>query len=143
MPAYTHFNYFGKKLLRLLLHPFLGLAFMQYTCTQIKNFWKELQLRLETIGIDNDNSLSSTDILFGKYKQVKYDLRNKITLYAKYYIHKQYVAIRRVNVTNFINLYKQTLHMEKERILRETYFICFTIVLVNLLYCSWKTPNSF
>ena len=66
------------------------------------------------IGIDNDNSLSSADILFGKYKQVKYDLLNHIILYAKFYIHKQYVAGRRVNVTNFINLQTNIAHGKRK-----------------------------
>ena len=36
-------------------------------------------------------------------------------MYAKYYIHKQYIQSKQVSLTNFINFYKQIMLIEKER----------------------------
>ena len=59
------------------------------------------------------------DILFGKYTEVKYDMLNHLILYAKYYIHKQFIANKPVHVEHFFNYYQQSLEIEKQRYLEK------------------------
>jgi hypothetical protein len=68
-----------------------------------------------TSGIDSPCKLTPQDIIFGKAKQVRYDMLNHIIMYAKYFIHRQFVASKKLSINNFMNYYKQILYTEKER----------------------------
>ena len=59
--------------------------------------------------------LQPADIIFGKFKQAKYDILNHAIMYAKYYIHKQFVQEKRLRSTGFVSYYKQALLIEKQR----------------------------
>ena len=82
-------------------------------CTIIQQFWKELSdiLLLQNI---YDNQLTTIDILFGKFKQIKHEGLNHIILYAKFYIHKCFIQNTNPTVKIFISYYKNILNIEKQ-----------------------------
>ena len=71
------------------------------TCTKVEDFWNQLQDKLATSGIDTPGILTPQDIIFGKPKQVRYDMLNHIIMYAKYFIHRQFVAGTKLNINNY------------------------------------------
>ena len=86
------------------------------SCTPINEFWKQIEVKFKDLNIlENDCIITPTDIILGKYKQVKYDTLNHAIMYAKYYIHTHYILNINVNATNFINYYKHILLIEKQR----------------------------
>ena len=85
------------------------------TCTEVHAFWEQLTQEFIKLNIDNTRHISNEDILFGRYIQAKYDLFNHAVMYAKYYIHKQFVADKPLSTRNFIELYRHILIIERER----------------------------
>ena len=70
---------------------------------------------LRVYNIESPMLLTAQDILFGKYTEAKYDTLNHLILYAKYYIHKQFLANKPVHVEHFLNYYYQIMVIEKQR----------------------------
>ncbi len=85
------------------------------TCTEVHAFWEKLTHEFTKHDIDNTQRISDEDILFGRYIQAKYDLFNHAVMYAKYYIHKQFVADKPLSIRNFMEYYKHVLLIERER----------------------------
>ena len=85
------------------------------TCTNVHAFWEQLTQEFIKLNIDNTRHISNEDILFGRYIQAKYDLFNHAVMYAKYYIHKQFVADKPLSTRNFIEFYRHILIIECER----------------------------
>ena len=85
------------------------------TCTKISALWTHIFNQLEIYNIESPPILNTEDILFGKYKEAKYDMLNHLILYCKYYIHKHFVNGKIPHPNNFFNYYYQTLLIEKER----------------------------
>lgn len=84
------------------------------TCTEVILFWKNLEKLFSQININTDGTISQTDILLGRSKHAKYDLFNHAIMYAKFYIHKQFIQSRKLNAINFINYYKYILSIERQ-----------------------------
>ena len=85
------------------------------TCSRIKEFWIQVTGMLRIYNIEAPNLLMAQDILFGKYIEAKYDMLNHLILYAKYYIHKQFIANKPVCVEHFFKYYYQIMVIEKQR----------------------------
>ena len=86
-----------------------------FFCDEIKTFWH----RFEQWYSENFNSeyiiLSIEDVIFGKYNGCDNDCLNHAILYAKFYIHKQYILGKIVAFENYICFYKFVLECEKQR----------------------------
>ena len=54
-----------------------------FNCIDIETFWAQFELNAAYYGIRCENSLTLADIC-GKFKQVKYDMLNRVILHAKY-----------------------------------------------------------
>ena len=85
------------------------------TCTKISSFWREIETKFDTYNIDKVCKLTQKDLIFGRFKQAKYDLLNHALFYAKYFIHKQFIMGTSLNANGFINYYKYVLMIEKQR----------------------------
>ena len=96
-------------------------------CEEIDNFWKKLATKLEDYHIEAPCHISPCDIILGRYKQPKHDLFNHVILYAKYFIHKQFVSNKPPIVANFMNCYKQILSIEKQRHIEKNQLGAFNI----------------
>jgi exonuclease III len=88
-----------------------------FSCTQVQTFWKHFQDWIKDTCNDGPYCFTLSDILFGKYMQAKHDFLNHALLYAKYFIHKQFVAQNQLFFTGFIYFYKNVLVVEKERLI--------------------------
>ena len=84
-------------------------------CPDVKAFWESLRTKSDAIKITTPNALTTQDIIFGKYKEAKYDHFNHLCMYAKYYIHRQYIAKKDLNISNFITYYSFILSVERQK----------------------------
>ena len=84
-------------------------------CPVVQNFWQSFEVFLETYSIEHPQSLTSDNIIFGLFKQVKYDMLNHAIMFAKYFIHIQHIANRHLFINNFINYYKYIILIERQR----------------------------
>ena len=85
------------------------------TCTLVNQFWEQLKLKFSEYNIEKAWPITANDIIFGKYKHAKYDRLNHAIIYAKYYIHRQFVSDKHLSVNNFFYYYKNILEVEKQR----------------------------
>jgi hypothetical protein len=88
-----------------------------FSCTQVQTFWKKIQDWIKDTCNDGPYCLTLSDILFGKYMHAKHDLLNHVLLYAKYFIHMQFVGQNHLFFSSFIQYYKNVLIVEKERLI--------------------------
>ena len=86
-----------------------------FECTEVGSFWNHFKTKAKTANITTPTTLTAPDILFGKYKQAKYDAFNHCCMYAKYYIHRQYIMGNTLNINNFFTYYEYILMVEKQR----------------------------
>ena len=84
------------------------------TCTQINNFWRDLETEFDALNIDKSCCITPKDVLFGRFKQPKYDLLNHALLHAKYFLHKHFVMRTTPSVHGFIKYYTTILLTEKQ-----------------------------
>jgi len=85
-------------------------------CTETQKFWKEINQIFIDSGIgDIHNTLNDKDIILGKFIEAKYDVLNHAILYAKFFIHKRFINDQNLSVNAFLNFYKHTLSVEKQR----------------------------
>ena len=59
--------------------------------------------------------MSVEDVIFGKYNGCDNDCLNHAILYAKFYIHKQYIQGKTVAFENYRYFYNFVLECEKQR----------------------------
>ena len=81
----------------------------------MQTFWTDLETKFEQADIANPCLLSKEDILFGRYKSIKYDMLNHAIMYAKFFLHKQYIKNKNPRVDYFMNFYKYILLVEREK----------------------------
>jgi len=86
-----------------------------FSCTEVQTFWLHLERNFARYNIPCPSKLTLENIILGLFKQVRYDMLNHVVMYAKYYIHKQFVANNKLNAEAFWNSYKQTLCIERMR----------------------------
>ena len=86
-----------------------------FSCTDIAEFWTDLVRWYNNIYNTNLANLALSDVIFGKYKEVKNDCLNHMLLYAKYFIHKQYIQNTQLYFANFTHYYTPILDIEKQR----------------------------
>ena len=65
--------------------------------------------------------------MFGRFKQPKFDLFNHAMLHAKYFIHKQFVGKKDLNIEAFLSFYKHTLLIERQRCVSSNKLIEFNL----------------
>ena len=90
----------------------------------------------------HDSDLSKTDILFGKFKQLKYEGLNHIILYAKYYIHKCFIQNTNPSIQSFIPYYRHILEVEKEIFIEKNNYRYLELDLKNWLTCKLLLLNK-
>ena len=91
-----------------ILHNFVS-------CTNVKVFWDSIMQHIRTMSVLIPTELTPEIIIFGLYKYAKYDAFNHILLYAKYYIHTQYIFSKMLSTNGFFNYYSYVLMVEKQR----------------------------
>ena len=60
-------------------------------------------------------ALNRENIILGEHRHAKYDNFNHLLLYAKMFIHKQFVSEAKLCFRSFLNYYKHVLEIEKAR----------------------------
>ena len=107
-------------------------------CPDVKTFWESLRTKSHAVKITTPNILTTQDILFGKYKEAKYNHFNHLCLYAKYYIHRQYIAKKPLNINNFITYYTYILSVERQKYTEKINYMSLNSVLLSLLFAKYK-----
>ena len=86
-----------------------------FFCNEIKTFWCRFeQWYFENFNTENIH-LSLEDVIFGKYNGCDNECLNHALLYAKFYIHKQYILGKTVAFENYQSFYNFVLECEKQR----------------------------
>ena len=87
-----------------------------YLCAELQHFWYKFETWYVASFDDlKELKLSITDVLFGKHKNARYDTLNHALLYAKYFIHKQFIQNTKIHFENFKHYYNFVLKYEKQR----------------------------